>query len=139
MEDASIIEHYKSTHYYVDGIDEPIMIGRISPQIDALLQSHSLNQWAYITAYNPMSRPCTNHENEERNRALRSLLDEYLVIEGKGIGMNREWPAEHSFFIGGITLDAAVKLAIQFEQRAIVYGILHQKAELIITIPDKYV
>jgi hypothetical protein len=136
MEDASIIEHYKATHYYVDGIDEPIMIGRISPKIDALLQSHSLTQWAYITAYNPMSRPYTNHENEERNRVLRSFLDEYLVIEGRGIGVNGDWPPEDSFFIGGITLDAAIALAKEFEQRAIVYGVLNQEAQLIITMPE---
>ena len=81
-----------------------------------------------------MSRPLEEVENVRRNAELRELVNDYIVIEGEGQDKLKEWAAEKSFFIAGMSLDNAKALAIKFGQRAIVYGQLKQAASLIITL-----
>lgn len=81
-----------------------------------------------------MSCSLEEEENIQRNSELRKLVNDYIVIEGEGQDKQKEWPAEKSFFIAGISLDNAKSLAVTFGQRAIVYGQLEQPARLIITL-----
>lgn len=132
--EEDLITAYMNTEYRVEGFSEPIYIGEHSEDADNILSKNSLTEWAYITAYNPMSRPLEELENVRRNAELRELVNDYIVIEGEGQDKLKEWAAEKSFFIAGMSLDNAKALAIEFGQRAIVYGQLKQTASLIITL-----
>jgi len=130
-----LLAAYQNAEYRVDGFSRPIYIGEHAMDADRILSQNNLNTWAYITAYNPLSVPLDAQENMRRNEELRALLNDYLVMEGEGQDKAKQWPAEKSFFIAGISLDDAKALAIRFGQRAMVYGQFNQPAELIITLP----
>ena len=133
MED-DLITAYNEAEYRVKGFSKPIYIGQNTTDADNVLSKNNLTEWAYITAYNPMSCSLEEEENIRRNSELRKLVNDYIVIEGEGQDKQKEWPAEKSFFIAGISLDNAKALAVTFGQRAIVYGQLEQPARLIITL-----
>jgi|LauGreDrversion4_2_1035121.scaffolds.fasta_scaffold648818_1 hypothetical protein len=126
---------YLSTSYFVSTFKEPIMIGKQSTEADFVLIELGVSEWAYITAYNPLSSLLSDIENQQRNNDLMQQLDMYHVLEGEGIGTDAAWKPEKSFFIAGISLEEAKKLAIKYSQKAIVYGRLYKPAQLIITIP----
>ena len=128
-------ESYLNTHYKVDAFVQPIHIGRVSAEADALLAANRLEEWAYITAYNPLSVALPPAENEKRNLELLNDVKRYIVIPGEGQGKDGAWPAEKSFFVAGITLDDAQQLAARYGQHAFVYGRLHRAAELVETLP----
>ena len=123
-----------NAEYRVEGFSKPIYIGQNTTDADNILSKNNLTEWAYITAYNPMSCSLEEEENIRRNSELRKLVNDYIVIEGEGQDKQKEWPAEKSFFIARISLNNAKSLAVTFGQRAIVYGQLEQPPRLIITL-----
>lgn len=129
-----LITAYMNAEYRVEGFSKSIYIGQNTTDADNVLSKNNRTEWAYITAYNPMSCSLEEEENIRRNSELRKLVNDYIVIEGEGQDKQKEWPAEKSFFIAGISLDNAKSLAVTFGQRAIVYGQLEQPARLIITL-----
>jgi len=130
----NLIKAYNEAEYRVNGFSKPIYIGKHSEDADNVLSKNDLTEWAYITGYNPMSCSLEEEENIRKNNELRELINDYIVIEGEGQDKQKEWPAEKSFFIAGISLDNAKALAVTFGQRAIVCGQLEQPATLIITL-----
>ena len=54
MED-DLITAYNEAEYRVNGFSKPIYIGKHSEDADNVLSKNNLTEWAYITAYNPMS------------------------------------------------------------------------------------
>lgn len=132
--EEDLITAYMNAEYRVEGFSKPIYIGQNTTDADNVLSKNNRTEWAYLTAYNPMSCSLEEEENIRRNSELRKLVNDYIVIEGEGQDKQKEWPAEKSFFIAGISLDNAKSLAVTFGQRAIVYGQLEQPARLIITL-----
>lgn len=130
----SLIAAYLQTDYSVSGFRQPIQVGEISVEADAFLKEHQVSEWAYLTAYNPLSYPLGPKENESRNQQLIAQLKNFVVLEGEGCDRERRWPPEKSFFVAGISLADARHLASAFGQRAIVYGKVNQAAELVETL-----
>jgi hypothetical protein len=135
MEGNPVIAAYLQTRYWVDGHDEPILIGACNPQLDQLLQKQGLSTWAYITAWNPLSQMHLDLENHRRNTQLLKELTGFLVLKGKGEGQNGDWPPEESFLVLGISRQEAEQLGRLHGQRAIVFGGIGKPAELVITVP----
>jgi hypothetical protein len=133
MENELLIA-YRNTDYIVHGFLEPIRIGEVSAEADEFLVKKGYTDWAFLTAFNPMSFELGDLENELRNHRLAKCLAGYDVLTGEGKDRAGIWPPEASFFIAGITFQKAVELAQQFGQRAMVYGKIHQPAELVETI-----
>ena len=102
--EEDLITAYNEAEYRVNGFSEPIYIGKYSEDADKVLSKNNLTEWAYITAYNPMSCSLEEEENIRRNSELRKLVNDYIVIEGEGQDKQKEWPAEKSFFIAGILI-----------------------------------
>lgn len=131
---TDFIDSYNQAEYNIEGIDEPIRIGRINQEVEDLLNRTRSKSWCFITACNPLSVDLSPDENIERNARLRTELAEYQIIEGEGRDPNGTWQSEKSFFVAGIKLTAAKKLATRFSQRAIVFGEKGKPAELIETL-----
>lgn len=110
-----------------------LRIGSRSPDIDRLLTEKDLSSWAFVTAFNPCSKPLTDPENEERHqRLLHDLSDnDGPVYAGAGIPDHPDWNAETSVLILGIEREAAVRLAVRYGQNAIVVGTIRTDAELV--------
>lgn len=117
-----LILAYHNTDYCVNGFQEPIRIGAVSAEADAVLEANACREWAFITAWNPMSEPLGEPENRRRNAELRCRLGAWLVTEGTGCARDGDWPPEESYFIAGIPFEDAVRLARIYAQRAFVYG-----------------
>ena len=128
----SLIEAYKNTKYIVFEPTLIIEIGKLNLEIDDIIINHNSNSWAFITAYNPFSRILTNDENRLRHDELKELTKDYITFEGHGVGENPTWEPELSLLIIGISKDDASKIGKEFEQNAIVYGLINETPQLLI-------
>lgn len=132
MED--IIQSYNQAEYYVDGIDEPLKVGKINTEVNKLLNQLKASSWCFITAWNPLSVELSPEENIKRNEELFAELNDLQVIKGEGCDPNGKWTPEQNFLIIDISRKKGIELAVKFGQRAIVYGETNQPAELIETL-----
>jgi hypothetical protein len=100
-----------------------IRIGPVSPALDVWLKEQGAETFAFITAWNPYSKPMPEAANRLRNTLLEMRLRETarLVLAGAGVSPTGEWPPEESFFAVDLGPETAVHLATVFEQNAILY------------------
>ena len=111
-----------------------IRVGRPCPGVDEQLKEVGLQDWAFITAFNPASVPQSEPENQQRHVELQRVVASLglLAFEGAGVPDNSNWKPERSLLILGITLEDAVALGRQFGQNAIVTGSIGKSAELVV-------
>lgn len=110
-----------------------VRVGEAHPELDALLRDHEVEQWAYITAWNPGSELLSPLENHERQKELEGELREagYSFFRGSGVPDNDDWDAEESVLVLGISRSEAVRLGVAYGQNAIVHGPLGEVAQLV--------
>ena len=98
-------------------------IGVQSARIDALLARSAADGAAFITAYNPHSRPTAKSANKAANASLRRDIGSqgFQFLRGEGRDPLGEWPAEPSFLVLGIPFADAKALAKKHRQAAFVY------------------
>lgn len=137
MEEArreGLLKAYHNTNYRVDGIPElSIRLDRIHVDLDGYLSEKGYATWAYLTAWNPGSRELPLAENRERNKLLLAEIQAggWAYLPGIGIGDSGEWPGEESFLLFDIQKTAAMQLGAHFQQYAIVFGRIGERAELL--------
>ncbi len=134
-EGAKFAALYKATTFRVEGPEGivDIRVGEVHPRIDALLLPHGVTEWAYITAWNPGSRPMSEDQNALAHDELIKVLRErgFTFYEGDGIPDQAGWAPERSVWIAGISRREAVEIGRRFGQNAIVVGSLGGIAELV--------
>lgn len=117
---------YLNANYVVMGPRNRIVvrIGAPNAELDELLRDHEAKSWAFVSAYNPYSRPLSNEENSSRHEALKIRLDRNNMryFAGYGESPTGDWKPETSLLILNIDRDAAISLGIELEQNAIVAG-----------------
>ena len=127
-------EATSNTSYWVD-VDPPIVlrIGERNPALDTLLDQHQVAEWAFITAFNPGSKPISYEQNLALNRKLsqRVYTAGYAMLEGHDHSDCGAWPDEKSFLILGIGRDAAREIGREFDQVGIVFGRRGEAPELV--------
>ncbi|TVR86550.1 MAG: DUF3293 domain-containing protein [Saprospirales bacterium] len=120
-----LVKAYYSTIYRIIKPRIELKPGRICPQLDLFLEENGIDKWAVITAFNPNSRHQNDKLNDHATRRLKKRLDEAgkryrdLVAEADP---DSPWPPEYGFFAEVSTLQEAVELSGDFDQKAIVYG-----------------
>ncbi|MBL6721654.1 MAG: DUF3293 domain-containing protein [Planctomycetes bacterium] len=140
-ERGALQQAYRNTAYEALGpgtqldlrVDEP------HAALDALLDATGRRSWAFMTACNPRSRTLPAEENEERQWALWTLLEELggedgsppLLLPGRGRGLTGAWPAEESVLALGIARLDALRLMRRFDQHAFLAGTRGGRAELV--------
>ena len=124
----------RSTHYVVDaGADpgegalfDPIVleIDVPSPALLALHRRRGVDCSCFITACNPFSRPLDAHSNQLRQDDLAADLRyrSLSYLSGEGRHPSNGWPAEPSFLVLGLALEAAKSLGRRHEQNAVVWS-----------------
>lgn len=126
---------YRATAFRVDapggGFD--LRVGTHAPELDALLDLAGARCWAYVTAHNPGGRlrDAAANEADQRRLAERVRRTGLTAIAGRGIGANGGWPPEESLLILDLARDAAIALAREFGQEALVAGNRGGVAELV--------
>lgn len=100
-----------------------LRVGRRCLQLDRMLASGARRHWAFVTASNPGSRPLPAWRNAQRTRRLAATLRRrYAVLPGLGIPEDSGWQPEVSLLVLGLAPGAALRIARQFGQNAIVAG-----------------
>jgi hypothetical protein len=129
---------YRATSYRVSVPDSrpiDLIAGQCSQHLDRLLARAGARCWAFMTAWNPASRPLPQWRNAQRQRRLLGVLygGGWLVLPGAGIPSGQDWSPEESFLVVGIPPGTAARLARMFGQNAIVAGWRGHPAELVWT------
>lgn len=126
---------YRATAYHVaDGAQRfSIRVGERCAPLDALLDAHGAEEWAYVTAYNPGGRQARADENAAAQQRLEAELraTAHPVLRGEGAGDDGRWPPEPSLLVLGLPRADAVALARRCGQVAIVAGRRGAPAELV--------
>lgn len=93
-------------------------------ELDTLLDERDADQWAYITAWNPASRPLATEDNHARKAHLEQELTAagYPLYPGEGVPDNDDWEPEKSVLVVGISRQLAVRFGVKYGQNAIVCG-----------------
>lgn len=94
-----------------------------------------LENWAFITAWNPLPDILSLDENQSQNQQLEEDIKQLGLkyTLGLGISEDEKW-SEESFFIENISLVNANELASKYGQLAFVFGESGQNAILIYTV-----
>lgn len=132
MIEPELIELYNRTLYYVFDTEIILKIGAHNPFLDTLLSQYHQEDWVFISACNPGSRPLPDEENNLRHQQLKEALGLYNYFEGQGVGENPTWKPERSLLVIGISRDKAIETGNRFGQNAIVAGRIYLPAELLI-------
>ena len=123
---------YTETDFNVFNPTITINIGENSDLLNNLLLKHRVEEWAYITPFNPYSKELSEEQNEQRYKELKNKIVNYKYFEGEGVGKDPSWKPENSFLILGISKENAIEIGNHFEQNAIVYGAINQLPELLV-------
>jgi len=134
MKMDALIQAYTSTRFTVYEPKLTIRIGQSNKDLDDLLMTYGVNEWAYITAWNPYSMPTNPERNDERHIQLLADLTNYPHFAGEGVGTDPEWEPERSVLVLGISRQQAVSIGNKYEQNAIVVGTLNTNAELVMLV-----
>jgi hypothetical protein len=111
---AALRAAFARTEFEAGGI--VARIGRRSAAMDALLRAHRVTAAAFVTAWNPFSRPMPPGWNRRLQSSLREAARGAVLAEGWGRG--RGWAEHHLLLAGDPRRNTA--LARRFRQHAIV-------------------
>lgn len=124
----------KRTYYVHDGRRGiRFRVGSKSAGLDALLERYGAERWAFVTAWNPGSRPLPRRENDERQQEMiaRLLAAGYRCLAGEGRGDDPSGPPQDSVLILDIPKRAARTIGRDFGQLAILVGYRRAPARLV--------
>ena len=130
-ERARLEAAYRRTTYAA-GLSLRLRVDEPHPFLDDMLAFRGLEEWAYLTAWNPGSKPLPLEENMQRQDALRARLKgRWPTVEGAATSDDGSWEPEESLLVLGIPRDEALALAKELEQTAILVGRRGGRAELV--------
>jgi hypothetical protein len=111
-----------------------LRVGVHSLQLALLHQTWRTQCSAFITACNPLGTIVDEAVNTERQAALAQELTrlDRPALHGIGQHPSGDWPAEPSYWVPGLTQQAAQNLGTQFQQNAIVWAGVDAVPELIL-------
>jgi hypothetical protein len=130
---------YRATDFVVFRPRLTIRIGRRCPRLDRLLASQHVGSWAFVTAWNPGSRPLSRKANDMRHRRLLRVLDDWkrqlpdgrrAWLPGVGRPHDETWSPEVSVLVLGMSVADARKFGRRFGQVAVITGSRERAARL---------
>lgn len=132
----ALLQAYRETEYRVFNDSHIVLlIDQFNKASDALLVDRDVTTAAFITAWNPHSKPVSKSENDIAQARLQSevMSLELDYLPGEGVGRDGIWPPEPSLLVLGISFDRAAKLSKTFKQNAFVWLNLGKGPELVMT------
>lgn len=127
-------EAYFSTHFKVfEPVQFILKIDTPSKELDGLYQDYGVSTAAFLTAWNPHSKPTALHDNERAQRHLRRKIEEVSVAIFSGVGEDPtgQWPGEPSFLALGVSREESIRLGNEFRQNALVWIGVNAVPELV--------
>ena len=123
--DPQTVQAYKETDYRIDGPMPFVMrIGTECRPLRDLLEKSKADCACFITACNPFSEDVGDLANAERQEKLATALRLRSLAFREGVGRHPDGhcPAEPSFLVIGLSLEAAKTLGRECDQNAIVWS-----------------
>lgn len=118
------IRAYLETEYCVFG-DSPFVlkVGVASESLAKLCERFQVNCGAFVTACNPFGKNVGEAANAARQVELAKQLSlrNLAFIDGIGKHPSGAWVAEPSYFVPGLTLEAARALGKEYDQNAVIW------------------
>jgi hypothetical protein len=118
------IKAYRETDYCVFG-ESPLVlrVGIANEPLAKLYKRLKINCGVFVTAFNPLSNDVGEAANSARQIELAKELNQRSLIYFDGIGKHPsgEWTAEPSYFVLGLSLEAAKALGKKYYQNAVVW------------------
>jgi sugar phosphate isomerase/epimerase len=118
------IKAYLETDYCVFG-ESPFVLkaGIANEPLAKLYKRTKTNCGAFVTAVNPFSQDVGKVENTARHVELAKELNQRNLTFFDGIGKHPsgDWPAESSYFVLGLSLEAAKALGKKYDQNAVIW------------------
>ena len=111
-----------SYHGIVAGERLELRVGQRCAALDSRLGSGL--GWAWLTAMNPGAERLREAENVARLAALREVLGRTGIEcwPGEAVADDGSWPAESGIVLVNVSLDAALAIAADFGQAAILWS-----------------
>jgi len=124
--DPELIEEYRLTRYHVeDGPHQFVLeVDRPSAELRRLYGEFGAECAAFLTAWNPFSKPTSKVQNQRANQALLAELElaGYVCLDGFGKGRDPRWEPEASLLVLNITREQAREVATRYGQNAILWA-----------------
>ena len=134
MNNTELTGAFLKTNYTIlpDDVFKEKAILKIGEIVDLNSILPDLEEWTFITAWNPLPEILSNEVNRKRNTDLMNELKEngFKLHLGIGISDDDKW-SEDSFFIENISKEKSLYYAKKYGQIAFVHGKKNHKAELV--------
>jgi len=122
--DPATIQAYRETNYIVHA--QPDLVLRIDQPCAALAAWYARQRIAaacVITAWNPLSQPLCDAQNQARQARLEQELTQagWHWIPALGAHPHNGWPPEAGCFVEGMSEDAAREWGRTYAQNAVVW------------------
>lgn len=130
---SELIEAYRNTNYCFTANDQEYIIRLDDENVafTSFLKAKQIEEWAFITAWNPYSVSMPNTYNTEQQQLMLSKLEGSRTWKGEGRGRDGCWTPEESYFVADIKREEAIALGQEFGQNAILVGGSDGKANLV--------
>jgi len=118
------IKAYLETDYCVFGESPFVLrVGIANEPLAKLYKRLKTNCGVFVTAFNPFSNEAGESANTARQVELVKELNRRSLTFFDGIGKHPsgEWTAEASYFVLGLSLEAAKALGKKYDQNAVVW------------------
>lgn len=132
---AGLLQAYCDTRYSVLRNDASVTLRLLEDPptgIAELLNEHSAQSWAFITACNPCSEALSDADNAGRHALLLQLLTAQSrpCYPAVGVADSGDW-REQSVFVAGISYAMARAVGTVFQQHAVLFGERDGPVELV--------
>ena len=124
--DPALVGAYRTADYHVVGPETRFVlhVDESSPALAALHATARSTCSAWLTACNPASVLQSNDENAAAQRSLKQRLERNgdRWLDGFGADPCGRWPAEPGVLALGLDRDAAIEMARDFGQNALLWA-----------------
>ena len=126
MKSGELQAVYARAVYRVDAQPGPffLRVGEHSPDLESWLRKQGARSFAFISAANPGSQLLPEAENEDRHRRLVSQVSAagLRASDGESYAAAGGGWRERSLLIAGLAREAAMAMAREFGQVALLWG-----------------
>ena len=123
---AELIAAYRATHYCVNGATPPFLlhVDVANADLAAFHAAYGVACSAFVTAWNPGSRPTPEDANHAAQQRLRANLVArgFRVVDGLGVDPTGQWAGEESVLVLGINCATACDIGREYRQHGIVWS-----------------
>ncbi len=130
--DESLLKAYQQTNFRLLNTNIQIQIDALNPDLDSFLIDNNAFQWVYLSADNPQSSLVPIAENQRNRAKLLEYCKDHKLRYWPGLAVpdSDDWPPEENLLILDINKRLGDGLAVQFDQKAFLYGRLNGAAHL---------